>query len=716
MDVMMPEMDGYETMRAIRAAARVQAAADHRADRQGDEGRPREVHRGRRVRLHHQAGRHRAAALADARVALPVETQDAGARARADRDRAPARGDLPPLRLRLPRYAPAVAAAARCGSAMDGERARDDLGAAGAGAARPGGDGAAAARPLGQRHRDVPRPDLLPRVPREGRAAAAHLSVHRASGTPAARRAKRSTRWRSCSRRKGCSTAAASTRPTSTRRCSSRRGSASSRWTRCRSTRRTTSRAGGDALVLRVLHRRATTARASPASSPRTSSSRSTTSSPTRSFNEFNVILCRNVLIYFDEPLQERVHELFYDSLAMFGVLGAGQKETIRFSPHERSFEELDAEERLFRKVSMSYDGDRDRRVLGRAAGSGNVARGDSAAARPGDRGRAAPLGRVEPRRARVAAAAPHRPARLRARRQGAARAAPRLRRAGRLPPARRGQPLRPLRRRARPVRAPVDRRALRVGRRGLPRPRDRDRAHGRERGRRRRPGRDQAERRRLDRPGPAHGGAADDAGRGDRAARSRTPCSRSSEIATVPLRAVLPGDATGRKLLLVDDRPENLLALEAILEPLDADLVRAASGEEALRRLLHEEFAAILLDVQMPGMDGFQTAELIKQRERTRHVPILFLTAISKDAEHIFRGYSAGRRRLPDEAVRPAGAADEGRRLHRALAEDGRDQAARRAPRRAGARRGRARERSALPLARRRGARRSSGRRMRTA
>ena len=95
--------------------------------------------------------------------------------------------------------------------------------------------------------------------------------------------------------------------------------------------------------------------------------------------------------------------------------------------------------------------------------------------------------------------------------------------------------------------------------------------------------------------------------------------------------------------LLLVDDRPENLLALEAILEPLEADLVRAASGEEALRRLLHEEFAAILLDVQMPGMDGFQTAELIKQRERTRHIPILFLTAISKDAEHVFRGYSAG-------------------------------------------------------------------------
>jgi PAS domain S-box-containing protein len=96
-------------------------------------------------------------------------------------------------------------------------------------------------------------------------------------------------------------------------------------------------------------------------------------------------------------------------------------------------------------------------------------------------------------------------------------------------------------------------------------------------------------------------------------------------------------------KLLLVDDRPENLLALEAILEPLGPELVRAGSGEEALRHLLHDEFAAILLDVQMPGLDGFQTAELIKDRERTRSVPILFLTAISKDAEHVFRGYDAG-------------------------------------------------------------------------
>jgi PAS domain S-box-containing protein len=95
--------------------------------------------------------------------------------------------------------------------------------------------------------------------------------------------------------------------------------------------------------------------------------------------------------------------------------------------------------------------------------------------------------------------------------------------------------------------------------------------------------------------------------------------------------------------LLLVDDRDENLVALEAILEPLGQRLVKARSGEEALRAILREEFACILLDVQMPQLDGFETAELIKQRERSRHIPIIFLTAISKDERHVFRGYSAG-------------------------------------------------------------------------
>lgn len=96
-------------------------------------------------------------------------------------------------------------------------------------------------------------------------------------------------------------------------------------------------------------------------------------------------------------------------------------------------------------------------------------------------------------------------------------------------------------------------------------------------------------------------------------------------------------------KILLVDDRPENLLALEAILGSLDLDLVRANSGEEALRALLLDEFALILLDAQMPGMDGFETAARIKRRARTKDVPIIFLTAVDRDPSSSYRGYVAG-------------------------------------------------------------------------
>ncbi len=100
----------------------------------------------------------------------------------------------------------------------------------------------------------------------------------------------------------------------------------------------------------------------------------------------------------------------------------------------------------------------------------------------------------------------------------------------------------------------------------------------------------------------------------------------------------------TGKaRILLVDDRPENLLALEAILSSLDQTLVRASSGEDALKALLADDFAVILLDVQMPGMDGFETASHIKRRERTRDIPIIFLTAINREPQHAFRGYSAG-------------------------------------------------------------------------
>ena len=95
--------------------------------------------------------------------------------------------------------------------------------------------------------------------------------------------------------------------------------------------------------------------------------------------------------------------------------------------------------------------------------------------------------------------------------------------------------------------------------------------------------------------------------------------------------------------MLVVDDRAENLMALDAILDPLGVEVVHAGSGHEALRQLLHHDFAAILLDVQMPDMDGFETARLIKKRERTRDIPIIFVTAFERDQAAIARGFQAG-------------------------------------------------------------------------
>lgn len=94
--------------------------------------------------------------------------------------------------------------------------------------------------------------------------------------------------------------------------------------------------------------------------------------------------------------------------------------------------------------------------------------------------------------------------------------------------------------------------------------------------------------------------------------------------------------------ILIVDDRPEKLLALEAVLEDLGTRIVRAESGREALRAVLNEEFAVILLDVNMPGLDGFETAQMIRQRQSSRHIPIIFLTAFGDDL-HMARGYSMG-------------------------------------------------------------------------
>ena len=96
-------------------------------------------------------------------------------------------------------------------------------------------------------------------------------------------------------------------------------------------------------------------------------------------------------------------------------------------------------------------------------------------------------------------------------------------------------------------------------------------------------------------------------------------------------------------RILLVDDRPENLVALEAILSPLDQILVPVQSGEQAVRAVLADEYAVVLLDIMMPGMDGFETAAHIKRRAKTHDVPIIFLTAAGAEPDHAFRGYAAG-------------------------------------------------------------------------
>ena len=99
----------------------------------------------------------------------------------------------------------------------------------------------------------------------------------------------------------------------------------------------------------------------------------------------------------------------------------------------------------------------------------------------------------------------------------------------------------------------------------------------------------------------------------------------------------------TPARILLVDDREENLLALEAILGGLGHELIRATSGPQALKHLLVHDVSLILLDVQMPEMDGYETAAHVKGRTRTQDIPIIFLTAIDREAHQAYRGYAAG-------------------------------------------------------------------------
>src|SRR2546427_9303355 len=95
--------------------------------------------------------------------------------------------------------------------------------------------------------------------------------------------------------------------------------------------------------------------------------------------------------------------------------------------------------------------------------------------------------------------------------------------------------------------------------------------------------------------------------------------------------------------ILIADDHPANLLALEAVLELLDRPIIKSSSGIEALRYLLDHDCSLALLDVAMPGLDGFDTAALIRGRERTRHIPIIFISASARDETHVFKGYAQG-------------------------------------------------------------------------
>ena len=106
--------------------------------------------------------------------------------------------------------------------------------------------------------------------------------------------------------------------------------------------------------------------------------------------------------------------------------------------------------------------------------------------------------------------------------------------------------------------------------------------------------------------------------------------------------RSPSPGGADRARILLVDDDERNLLAIKTVLDDV-ADVVVANSGEEALRHLLRGEFAVILLDVYMPGMDGYETAQMIRSREQTKRIPIVFLSAVNKESEHLLRGYAMG-------------------------------------------------------------------------
>ena len=123
---------------------------------------------------------------------------------------------------------------------------------------------------------------------------------------------------------------------------------------------------------------------------------------------------------------------------------------------------------------------------------------------------------------------------------------------------------------------------------------------------------------------------------------RPPEPSQPELDPASSVAEAAVDSGAARARVLVVDDDERNLLAIRTVIEDL-ADVEVATSGEEALRHLLKGEFAVILLDVYMPGMDGYETAQIIRGRDQTKRIPIVFLSAVNKEKEHLMRGYSMG-------------------------------------------------------------------------
>src|SRR6266850_3284098 len=114
------------------------------------------------------------------------------------------------------------------------------------------------------------------------------------------------------------------------------------------------------------------------------------------------------------------------------------------------------------------------------------------------------------------------------------------------------------------------------------------------------------------------------------------------------------PGTASQANILVVDDEPNSLMAMQALLSGPGCNVVTAASGQQALSRILKTDFALILMDVRMPDMDGFETATLVRKVQRSRHTPIIFLTAAGENEEWLLRGYEVG---AVDYIVKPVDA-----------------------------------------------------------